>query len=111
MAQGPSDVLEYGDSKTRASLAQTLAVKCGGDVDECPAFTMVVNHLKSKGSSCDSIGDPDAGDGQVMMHVRRRSLVPEHPPPVRRTLTVLVEEVKTYFSSLAFPEPIFWHTV
>lgn len=63
--QGPSDVLDYGDNKTRASLAQTLAVKCEKDIEECPAFTLVVNHLKSKGSSCDSIGDPDVGDGQV----------------------------------------------
>lgn len=56
-------MLDYADSKTRASLAQTLEVKCGST--ECPAFTLVVNHLKSKGSSCDSIGDPDTGDGQV----------------------------------------------
>jgi hypothetical protein len=27
-------------------------------------FTVVVNHLKSKGSACDDIGDPDLGDGQ-----------------------------------------------
>jgi len=27
-------------------------------------FTVAVNHLKSKGSSCSSIGDPDIGDGQ-----------------------------------------------
>ncbi len=26
-------------------------------------FTVVVNHLKSKGSDCDDIGDPDLGDG------------------------------------------------
>ena len=26
-------------------------------------FTVAVNHLKSKGSSCDAIGDPDLGDG------------------------------------------------
>jgi Ca2+-binding RTX toxin-like protein len=27
-------------------------------------FTVVVNHLKSKGSACTDVGDPDAGDGQ-----------------------------------------------
>ena len=27
-------------------------------------FTVAVNHLKSKGSDCNDIGDPDAGDGQ-----------------------------------------------
>ena len=56
-------MLDYGDGKTRASLAQTLEINCGSS--ECPAFTLVTNHLKSKGSDCESIGDPDAGDGQV----------------------------------------------
>ena len=27
-------------------------------------FTVVVNHLKSKGSDCNDVGDPDPGDGQ-----------------------------------------------
>jgi predicted extracellular nuclease len=27
-------------------------------------FTVVVNHLKSKSSACDDVGDPDVGDGQ-----------------------------------------------
>jgi len=27
-------------------------------------FTVAVNHLKSKGSNCNDVGDPDAGDGQ-----------------------------------------------
>jgi predicted extracellular nuclease len=27
-------------------------------------LTVVVNHLKSKGSDCDDLGDPDVGDGQ-----------------------------------------------
>ncbi|HEX6219864.1 MAG TPA: ExeM/NucH family extracellular endonuclease [Acidimicrobiia bacterium] len=34
-------------------------------------FTVVVNHFKSKGSSCASIGDPDAGDGQGNCNLTR----------------------------------------
>ena len=33
--------------------------------------TVVVNHLKSKGSSCDSIGDPNVGDGQGNCNITR----------------------------------------
>lgn len=62
--QGPSDVLDYNDTKTRASLAQTFAVKCD-NADSCPAFTLVSNHFKSKGSDCEDLDDPDTDDGQV----------------------------------------------
>ncbi|MCB0112606.1 MAG: ExeM/NucH family extracellular endonuclease [Caldilineaceae bacterium] len=44
------------DTLNRPSLAQTFRSANGG------VFTVVVNHLKSKGSSCS--GDPDTGDGQ-----------------------------------------------
>ena len=44
------------DTKNRPSLAQTFMDKATGGV-----FTVVVNHLKSKGSACDDIGDPDTG--------------------------------------------------
>jgi predicted extracellular nuclease len=43
----------------RPALAQTFA-QVGTDEE----MTVVVNHLKSKGSDCDDVGDPDAGDGQ-----------------------------------------------
>ncbi len=46
------------DSKNRPSLAQTFQDNITEGV-----FTVVVNHLKSKGSSCDDIGDPDLDDG------------------------------------------------
>ncbi len=45
--------------KNRQPLVQTFAEKA---TDE--KFTVVVNHFKSKGSSCDDMGDPDMGDGQ-----------------------------------------------
>jgi uncharacterized protein len=47
------------DTKSRPSLAQTFQVNATG-----ARFTVVVNHLKSKGSDCNDVGDPDAGDGQ-----------------------------------------------
>lgn len=46
------------DDYNRPVLAQTFADNTMGTV-----FTVAVNHLKSKGSSCDAVGDPDLGDG------------------------------------------------
>ena len=42
-----------------AQVAQTFVENATG-----ASLTVVVNHLKSKGSACDAIGDPDTGDGQ-----------------------------------------------
>jgi predicted extracellular nuclease len=47
------------DTKSRPALAQTFEENATGE-----RFTVVVNHLKSKGSSCNDVGDPDLGDGQ-----------------------------------------------
>jgi predicted extracellular nuclease len=47
------------DTKSRPALAQTFEENATGE-----RFTVVVNHLKSKGSACDDIGDPDRNDGQ-----------------------------------------------
>ena len=47
------------DTKSRPALAQTFEEKATGE-----RFTVVVNHLKSKGSACDDIGDPIDPDGQ-----------------------------------------------
>jgi predicted extracellular nuclease len=47
------------DSKNRPSLAQTFEVNATG-----ARFTVVMNHLKSRGSDCNDVGDPDTGDGQ-----------------------------------------------
>ncbi len=46
------------DSKNRPALAQTFRDNDGGGI------TVVVNHLKSKGSSCDDVDDPTDPDGQ-----------------------------------------------
>ncbi|KAA3642724.1 MAG: hypothetical protein DWQ07_19540 [Chloroflexi bacterium] len=47
------------DTKNRPALAQTFEENATGAI-----FTVAVNHFKSKGSACDDVGDPDAGDGQ-----------------------------------------------
>jgi len=47
------------DTKNRPSLAQTFVHNVSAR-----KFTVVVNHLKSKGSACNDVGDPDLGDGQ-----------------------------------------------
>ena len=47
----------FFDTKNRPVLAQTFQ-KINGE-----SFTVAVNHLKSKGSACDDVGDPDLGDG------------------------------------------------
>ena len=47
------------DTKNRPALAQTFAEIASGE-----QFTAVANHLKSKGSDCNDVGDPDLGDGQ-----------------------------------------------
>ncbi len=54
------------DTKNRPVLAQTFQ-----DLATGGRFTVAVNHLKSKGSACDDVGDPDLGDGQGNCNVTR----------------------------------------
>jgi predicted extracellular nuclease len=54
------------DTRSRPALAQTFEELATG-----ARFTVVVNHLKSKGSACADIGDPDVGDGQGNCNVTR----------------------------------------
>lgn len=49
----------FNDDRNRPALAQAFTVDATGAV-----LTVVVNHLKSKGSSCDADGDPNLDDGQ-----------------------------------------------
>jgi len=51
--------VRFNDNRSRPVLAQTFDTVSGEE-----RFTVLANHLKSKGSSCDSDGDPDIGDGQ-----------------------------------------------
>ncbi len=50
----------FEDNRHRPVLAQTFQTIAGNE-----RFTVLANHLKSKGSSCESDGDPDIGDGQA----------------------------------------------
>jgi predicted extracellular nuclease len=64
----PGDVEPVG----RPPLAQTFTI----DKDQSGrgnrrAFTVVVNHFKSKGGTCADIGDPDTGDGQDSCNLTR----------------------------------------
>ncbi len=54
------------DTKNRPALAQTFEENATGG-----RFTVVVNHLKSKGSDCDDVGDSDTGDGQGNCNLTR----------------------------------------
>ncbi len=49
----------FNDARNRPALAQTFRANSNDAV-----LTVVVNHLKSKGSSCEADGDPNTGDGQ-----------------------------------------------
>ncbi|HBX68125.1 MAG TPA: hypothetical protein DEH25_01720 [Chloroflexi bacterium] len=48
----------FVDTKNRPALAQSFMDRSTGGI-----FTVAVNHLKSKGSDCNDLGDPDLGDG------------------------------------------------
>lgn len=54
------------DQKNRPVLAQSFSETATAGV-----FTVAVNHLKSKGSDCEDVGDPDVGDGQGNCNVTR----------------------------------------
>jgi uncharacterized protein len=54
------------DTKNRPSLAQSFEQKSNG-----AQLTVAVNHLKSKGSDCNDVGDPDTGDGQGNCNLTR----------------------------------------
>ena len=54
------------DTLNRPALAQTFDASGG-------RLTVVVNHLKSKGSNCNAVGDPDTGDGQGNCNITRRN--------------------------------------
>ncbi len=57
---------EFLDTKNRPALAQTFTQNSNGK-----KLTVVVNHLKSKGSDCNDVSDPDTGDGQGHCNVTR----------------------------------------
>jgi hypothetical protein len=63
-----SDDPRFIDTRSRPVLAQTFE-----DLATGARFTVAVNHLKSKGSACADIGDPDTGDGQGNCNLTRKA--------------------------------------
>jgi predicted extracellular nuclease len=57
---------DFLDDYNRPALAQTFRDNETGGV-----FTTVVNHLKSKGSDCEDVDDPDTGDGSGNCNLTR----------------------------------------
>lgn len=57
---------KFLDKRNRPALAQSFTVNDTGAV-----FTVIVNHLKSKGSSCDRSGDINRDDGQGNCNITR----------------------------------------
>ena len=55
------------DTKNRPTLAQTFQEIATGET-----VTVAVNHLKSKGSDCVDVGDPDLGDGAGNCNLTRK---------------------------------------
>ncbi len=58
----------FNDDKNRPVLAQAFEENFSGGI-----FTVAVNHLKSKGSSCDDVGDPNTGDGSGNCNLTRQA--------------------------------------
>lgn len=56
----------FVDTLNRPALAQSFTETATG-----AALTVVVNHLKSKGSDCADVADPDTGDGQGNCNITR----------------------------------------
>ena len=54
------------DTKNRPALAQTFMETASG-----AKITVIVNHFKSKGSSCNDVGDPDLNDGAANCNLTR----------------------------------------
>jgi len=54
------------DNLNRPTLAQTFIDNETGGI-----FTVAINHLKSKGSDCNDVGDPDTGDGSGNCNLTR----------------------------------------
>lgn len=86
---GASKVLDdsvdptFNDDKNRAVPAQRFE-----DVATGGRFTVAVNHLTPKGSNCDSLSDPDTGDGQGNCNLTREKRVPDRDGCIGRSVTV-----------------------
>ena len=58
--------MRFDETRNRPAIAQSFTQISNGEI-----FSVVVNHLKSKGSSCETDGDPDMHDGQGNCNMTR----------------------------------------
>lgn len=63
---------DFNDQKNRPNLVQTFKHKASGELVD-----VSINHLKSKGSNCDALNDPDLGDGAGNCNVTRTNAAKE----------------------------------
>ena len=86
------------DDKNRPALAQTFASAVSGE-----RFTVAVNHLKSKGSDCNDLNDPDLGDGQGNCNLTRTAAaqaladwLASDPTASGSTRTLVIGDLNSY---------------
>lgn len=96
----------FDEQKNRPALAQTFREQGSGQ-----RLTVVVNHFKSKGSSCADVGDADTGDGQGNCNLTRlraaRALadwLDEDPTGARDPDVLILGDLNAY----AKEDPITW---
>lgn len=90
--------LDYGDNLNRPTLLQTFK-----QVRSPEKFNVAVNHLKSKGSACSSVGDPDTGDGSGNCNLTRLRAVERmtewlatDPTGVGEARTLVIGDLNSY---------------
>jgi predicted extracellular nuclease len=96
------------DTKNRPSLAQTFVKNSNGG-----KLTVVVDHLKSKGSDCNDVGDRDTGDGSGNCNITRTNaakalvdwLATDPTGSGDRDFLLIGD-----FNSYTFEDPIAWIT-
>lgn len=86
------------DTKNRPSLAQSFRATQGRGI-----ITVAINHLKSKGSDCNDLGDVDTGDGQGNCNLTRtqaaQALVhwlSQHPTGVVDSDYLIIGDLNAY---------------
>jgi len=96
------------DTLNRPSLAQTFEKTATG-----ARLTVVVNHLKSKGSDCNAVGDPDTGDGSGNCNITRTNAAKALVDWLATDPTASGDPDFLFigdFNSYTFEDPIDWIT-
>ncbi|MDX1473351.1 MAG: ExeM/NucH family extracellular endonuclease [Reinekea sp.] len=86
------------DTKNRPSLIQTLKHH-----ESDQTITIAVNHLKSKGSNCDALSDPDLGNGAGNCNITRSraaqalaTFLSDNPTGVETNNIIMVGDFNSY---------------